>query len=380
MNESFSLGRIAGIRIGFNWSWFVVFGLVVWMLAVNVFPAREPGLGGEIYVLMAAIGAVLFFVSLLAHELGHALQAKREGMEIEGITLWLLGGVAKFRGVWPTAGAEFRIAIAGPAVSFVLGAGFMLAAIFMPLPDAVAVVAAWLGFVNLLLLFFNLLPALPLDGGRLFRSFLWRVTGDFGRSTRVSALIGQAFGYLLIAAGVYLLIGQRSFGGIWFAIVGWFLVGAAGAEEKFSSARQALDGLLVGDVMVREPVSVSPTSTLDEFLAQVVGERRFTAYPVVADGKPLGVLTASGVETVPEPARRRQTVGELAQPLKELPTFSRNEDLASGFLKLIQDDVGRGLVLENGRLIGLLSLTDVLRLLDLRGSAKSTGWLRGSTS
>ena len=379
MNESFSLGRIAGIRIGFNWSWFVVFGLVVWMLAVNVFPAREPGLSGEIYVVMAAAGAVLFFASLLAHELAHALQARREGMEIEGITLWLLGGVAKFRGVWPTAGAEFRIAIAGPAVSFILGAAFLLAALFMPLPDAVAIVAGWLGFINLLLLVFNLLPALPLDGGRVFRSALWHFKGDFGWSTRISARIGQGFGYLLIAAGIYLLIGQGSFSGFWFAIVGWFLVGSAGAEERFSAARQALDGLLVGDVMVREPVSVSPSSTLQEFFMDVVRGRRFTAYPVVDDGKAVGVLTSSGAEAVPAPAWTTQTVGELALPLERLPTFTRDEDLASGLVKLIQNGVGRGLVLEDGRLVGLLSLTDVLRLLDLRGAAKSTSWLREST-
>src|SRR5919108_734947 len=156
MGDSFSLGRIAGIRIGVNWSWLVVFALITWSLATGVFPNTNPGLGDGQYVAMGVAAAVLFFTSLLLHELGHALEARREGMEIDGITLWLFGGVAKFRGMFPSAGAEFRIAIAGPLVSLVLGAIFALAAWGLSLPAAVDGVAFWLGYINLSLLVFNL--------------------------------------------------------------------------------------------------------------------------------------------------------------------------------------------------------------------------------
>src|ERR671934_1087550 len=164
MGESIALGRIAGIRIGINWSWLVVFALITWSLASGVFPSTNPGLSHGTYIAMAIAAAVLFFTSLLLHELGHAVVARREGMEIEGITLWLFGGVARFRGMFPSAGAEFRIAIAGPLVSLLLGVGFVLIALVPGLPRAVDGVVSWLGYINLTLLVFNLIPALPLDG------------------------------------------------------------------------------------------------------------------------------------------------------------------------------------------------------------------------
>jgi Zn-dependent protease len=194
MGDSFQLGRIAGVRIGLNWSWLVVFALIVWTLAANIFPHHNPGLGDGAYLAMAIAAALLFFASLLLHELGHALLARREGMEIEGITLWLFGGVAKFKGMFPSAGAEFRIAIAGPLVSLALGALFVLIAWVSALPDEIDGVAAWLGYINLLLLALNLLPALPLDGGRVLRSALWQARSDVAWATHVAAMTGRAFG------------------------------------------------------------------------------------------------------------------------------------------------------------------------------------------
>src|ERR687896_1153530 len=206
MTSSIELGRIAGIRIGINWSWLVVFALIVWSLAVQVFPEDGDGLGDGAYFAMAVVAAVLFFASLLAHELGHAIQARRDGMEIDGITLWLFGGVAKFKGMFPSAGAEFRIAIAGPLVSLLLGLFFVAIAVVTKTAEAVDGVAAWLGYINLLLLVFNLLPALPLDGGRVLRSVLWGARGDFGWATRLAAGIGRGFGYVFIAGGIALFV------------------------------------------------------------------------------------------------------------------------------------------------------------------------------
>ena len=196
MNPSITLGRIAGIRIGINWSWLVVFALIAWTLASSVFPDQNPHLADGTYVGMGVAAALLYFCSLLLHELGHALQARRDGLEIEGITLWLFGGVARFRGVFPSAGAELRIALAGPLVSLVLGGLFVGLGQAVRSPAAVQGVAAWLGYINLILLVFNMLPALPLDGGRVFRALLWRSRGDFGSATRVAVAAGRACGYL----------------------------------------------------------------------------------------------------------------------------------------------------------------------------------------
>ena len=186
MTDSFTLGRIAGIRVGVNWSWLVVFALIVWTLSQSIFPRMNEGLSDVTYLTMAIVAALLFFISLLMHEYGHALVARREGMEIDGITLWLFGGVARFKGMFPSAGAEFRIAIAGPLVSLALGVLFVLFAGLAPAPEAVDGIAAWLGYINLSLLVFNLLPALPLDGGRVLRSALWaaRKTSPGRRASR----------------------------------------------------------------------------------------------------------------------------------------------------------------------------------------------------
>ena len=183
LHASFVLGRVAGVEIGVNWSWIVVVGLVGWSLGAVVFPDEVPGLSDGTYLAMALIATVLFFASLLLHELGHAVVARREGMEIEGITLWLFGGVARFKGMFPSGGAELRIALAGPAVSLFLGLLFLGAAAVLPMPDAVDGVVAWLGRINLILLAFNMLPALPLDGGRVLRALLWLRSGDFMRAT-----------------------------------------------------------------------------------------------------------------------------------------------------------------------------------------------------
>ena len=195
------LGEVAGIRIAVNWSWLVVFTLIVWTLADGVFPSQNPRLSGNTHLAMAVVAALLFFASILLHELGHAWEARREGLEVDGITLWLFGGVSQFKGGFPSAGAEFRIAIAGPLVSLILGVVFVLIAI-AGLPSAVDGVAAWLGYINLALLVFNLIPALPLDGGRVLRAALWQSRGDLGWATRVGTDIGRVFGYLLIAVGI----------------------------------------------------------------------------------------------------------------------------------------------------------------------------------
>src|SRR5581483_6987645 len=284
VNPTLALGRIAGIRIGINWSWLIVFGLIVWTLGVSVFPNQDPNLSGATYAAMAVVAAILFFGSLLLHELGHAFQARREGMEIEGITLWLFGGVASFRGMFPSAGAELRIALAGPAVSAVLGGLFVGIAAAAHRPLAVNGVATWLGYINVLLLAFNMLPALPLDGGRVFRALLWRGKRDFAAATRLAGEVGRALAYTMIGLGLLTLILGGSWGGAWLAFLGWFLLQAAGMEVRSLVLRDALGGLRVRDLMVRDPIVVTADTTLAEFMDGVAFAHRYTTYPVLDDG------------------------------------------------------------------------------------------------
>ena len=366
MNDTFTLGRIAGIRVGVNWSWLVVFALIVWTLSESIFPRMNGGLSDGTYLGMAIAAALLFFVSLLMHEYGHALVARREGMEIDGITLWLFGGVARFKGMFPSAGAEFRIAIAGPIVSLALGVLFVLFAWLAPAPEAVDGVAAWLGYINLTLLVFNLLPALPLDGGRVLRSALWAARDDFAWATRIAAWIGRAFGYLFIAVGLGFFIFQGAFSGAWLAFIGWFLLQAAGAEDRYLLARQALAGLRVRDLMVREPVTARPDMTLGAFMDELVSQRRYTSYPVVEDGRAVGLLPFRCVAEVPRREWDTRLVRDCMIPRDRVPVVEETDDLIDAAAELANGDLNRALVLDGDRLVGLLSVTDVARALQIR--------------
>ena len=373
MNGDLKLGRLGGVEVRINWSWLVVFVLIVWSLASEIFPAQNEGLSDAAYLAMAVVAALLFFASLLLHELGHAIQARREGMEIDGITLWLFGGVAAFRGMFRSAGAEFRIAIAGPLVTLVLGAAFVGLAVLAPMADALDGVLAWLGFTNLLLLVFNLLPALPLDGGRVLRSALWQARGDFGWATRVAAGIGRAFGFVFIAAGIALLIFASAFSGAWLAFIGWFLLGAASSETRHLAVREALAGLRVRDLMIREPATVEPGLTLGRFLDDVVWSRRYTTYPVVEGGRAVGLIPFRCVAEVPRSQWEERTVRDCMLARDSVPVLDEDDELVDALAELSERGVGRGLVLRGESLLGLLSITDVARALELgrrrRGAA-----------
>ena len=372
LSGNISLGRIGGVEVRINWSWLVIFALIVWTLADGVFPSTNPGLSGNTHLAMAIVAALLFVVSILLHELGHAWEARREGLEVDGITLWLFGGVSQFKGGFPSAGAEFRIAIAGPLVSLVLGVVFVLIAI-AGLPSAVDGVAAWLGYINLALLVFNLIPALPLDGGRVLRAALWRSKGDLGWATRVGTDIGRVFGYLFIGLGLAMFIFQGSFSGAWLAFIGWFLLQAATAEARYIATEAALHGLRVRDLMVRDPVTVDGDLTVGQFMDEVARSRRFTTYPVVDGGRPIGLLAFGSVAALPRSEWDSRRVREAMLPLERVPLLTEDETAIDALTALSSPTSNRGLVVENGHLAGLLSITDLTRALELRRSRPSTG-------
>ena len=232
MHTDVRLGRVAGVSIGINWSWLIVVALITWSLAAEVFPATNEGLDTATYVAMALAATILYFGSLLLHEIAHALQARREGMQVSGITLWVFGGVARFSGSFPSAGAEFRVAFAGPLVTLVLGAAFLGAARLLRLPAEVDAVLSWLGLMNLFLFAFNMLPAVPLDGGRVLHSVLWKLRGSLAWATQVVGRLGQLLGLLMIAGGVLLALYEDFTSGLWLSLIGWFVAAAAAAETE----------------------------------------------------------------------------------------------------------------------------------------------------
>jgi Zn-dependent protease len=364
MHSSFRIARVRGIDIGANWTWLLVVALIVWSLADGVFPATNPGLSDGAYLAMAGVAAVLFFSSLLLHELGHAIQAQREGMAIDGITLWVFGGVAKFRGSFPSAGAEFRIAIAGPLVSLALGVLFLAAAIAIPFPSAVDGVLFWLGQINLMLLVFNMLPALPLDGGRVLRAALWQRRSDFLTATRSAARLGILFGQLLIFGGLLLLFTVGAFGGVWLAFIGWFLVGAAEAERRAAETRVALGGLRVRDAMIRAPVTVSAELPLDRFVNEFFMAHRYTTYPVTRDGRVAGIVS---FRDAIDSARDGALVADAMVPVDQALVLDADAELSEALPELVSSPLRRALVRGDGAVTGLLSVTDAMRILQARG-------------
>ena len=268
MNGNLTVGRFGGVELRLNWSLLAVVALIVWSLSDGVFPSQNPGLSHNTYLGMAVVASLLFLASIALHELGHSWVARREGIEVDSITLWLFGGVSQLNGRFKSPGAEFRVAVAGPLVSIVLGVLFVVIAI-AGAPSEVDGVAAWLGYINLLLAAFNLLPAAPLDGGRVLHSILWRAKGDFAWATRVASEVGQGFAYLFIALGLAMFIFEGSFSGAWLAFIGWFLLQGARAEARYVATEQALGGLRVRDLMVRHPVTVDADSTIGRFMDDV---------------------------------------------------------------------------------------------------------------
>lgn len=322
MESSVTVLRVRGIAIGIHWNWLLVFGIVVWSLARSLFPATYPGLDGSTYVAMAVVAALLFFGSILLHELGHALRAQREGIPIRRITLWLLGGVAHLEQLPPSPEAEFRVAIVGPATTAALAAAFGLAAWLgdrVNAPVAAQGVVDYVARINLVVLLFNLIPALPLDGGRVLRAWLWRREGSFIAATRSAGRASRVFGFMLVAVGLLNPFAGAGLGGIWLVFLGWFVLQAAQGENELADAGRALGLGRVGDVMTTRPAVLRSTQTVADLLDGPAGSPlSFPTYPVMDDGRLVGVASVRAAATVPPEAREFQSVSDVMIPLRDV--------------------------------------------------------------
>jgi Zn-dependent protease len=319
---SIQLARVFGIRIGVDYSWFLVLFLIIWSLT-GYYEDAAPGSNA---FLLAVVSALLFFLSILLHELGHAWVAIRNGIPIEGIDLWLFGGVAKLGRDADSPGVEFRIAIAGPVVTLVIavvcfalgsmvsnGSDTLSSAQFSDdVTGATTSVLGYLTSINILLLGFNLIPAFPLDGGRIARAIAWKLTGDRTRATRFAARLGRGGGWLMVAGGAALFFSGDSVGGIWLAIIGWFLAGAARSAEAQADFAGRIEHLRVADVMDREPVAIPEDWPLADAEHQFFLRYGWPWFPVIdASGRLVGVVSREAVESVPAPERVTRRVGSL---------------------------------------------------------------------
>ncbi len=361
--RSIRLGRLAGIPIGVQPLWLLVVGLITWSLGAVYYPDEAPGIAPVAAYSLGLLSALLLFASILLHELGHSVVARRHGVEIEEVDLWLLGGVARMKGYPKTWSDELRFALAGPAVTLAIAAGFAVIAVALPAgaPDALRAVVDYQLFVNVAILVFNLLPAFPLDGGRVARALLWARSRDLGKATATAATVGRGFGYGMVGLGI-LGVAAGAVGGLWLAVVGFFVVIAAKAEEGGLRVRTALAHRQAGKFMAYPAVVVPAETTVEEAVERYFVRHGYTAFPVVRDGSPIGLIDVAAVERVP--ARRRQTtlVGELAHEEPEL-VIDESQDVAELLDQPAFQRVGRAVVRTASGGLGLISITDVNRAL-----------------
>lgn len=366
------LGRFAGIPVGAHWSVVIVLALIADLLATSVLPAATRGHPGAWYWLTAVVTAVAFLASLLAHELAHAVLARRYGVRVKRITLWMLGGAAELEGEPPSPKAELNIAVAGPLTSLVLGGVCWGAAVLTGrwLPVLAALGLAWIGITNVLLAVFNLLPGAPLDGGRVLRAAVWKRTGNRARASALAARTGQVLGFALTIFGLGEMLFSGSFNGLWLALIGWFLVFAAQAELASGTARERLGGVRVAEVMDPRPVVAPGWWTVEAFLAEVAVSTRRRAFPVVSfDGQAIGVTSLGELTRLPEQARFTSRVADIARKPPAVPTASLDDKVAEVLSKVVLRP-GRDLllVLDHGRLAGVIGPDDLSRTLELAAS------------
>jgi len=365
MTRSFRIGRLFGIDIEIDYTWFIVFFLFVALLSTGVLAERIPGLSLGARWLIAGVTALLFFASVLLHELSHSVVARRLGLGITGITLFLFGGVSKMSDEPRSPGAEFRIAIAGPLTSIALAFVFLAIAYFVrPLPGGpmANTVFTWLGMMNGMLAIFNLLPGFPLDGGRVLRAGLWRAMASLSEATRIASTFGHALGLLMIVGGI-MLFALGIFSGLWLAFIGWFLIQAAQSSYRQVVLRQALSGIPVGTVMTGDVDWVPADTPLDRIVNDYVMRHNHPAFPVFDGERLIGLLCLGDIRKVPQQRWPQVTVREATPPLSQANTISPQADAWEALVRMSAENCGRLLVVEDGMLRGIISRTDIMRLM-----------------
>ncbi len=367
MASSLRLGRLFGIEIGANWSLVFIFALIAWTLATEVLPPEVSNQPALSYWIAGVIGAIIFYACLLAHELAHAVAALRYGVKVAGITLWLFGGVSKLEGEPKSAGAEALIAGVGPLTSVAIAVLAYLLAL-LPFPPLASYLLGWLVFVNLALAFFNLVPAFPLDGGRLLSSWFWWRSGSRQRGVHRAVQIGRVFAYVMIGFGVFELFTGQALNGIWIAFVGWFLLSAGSSEEMGSQVRGLLTSVPVSAAMTSPVVTVPDWLTVDQFLGSIATQHPFTTYPVHdPSGKLTGIVRLGDLVRMPPNARTEERLKDRARPIAEVPTSRPDEDLAVLIQRVGAALDQRVLVFDSsGQLVGIVSPADVARVLAVR--------------
>ena len=368
MPNSIKLGKIAGIEIGVHWSWVFIFALITWSFAGGILEEYYPDWSDTRRWGVAVIVAVIFFLSILLHELSHSLVAKARGIPVEGITLFVFGGVSRLGREAESAGEEFQIAIVGPLTSLAIGAGFAILwlALRGPAPEAAAI-AGYLAFINGVIAAFNMLPGFPLDGGRVFRSIVWARNRNLLRATRIASKTGEYMAYALMAAGgLQLVFLSNPIGGIWMFLIGLFLRNASTSSYEQLVLQTTLEGITAGQIARRDFIAIPPDMTMDHLVGEMMLAGHGRCYPVVAGDELLGLITLTDAQQLDREQWPATSVYRAMTPLEKLHTVSPLEEAAAVLQLMSETDVNQVPVVEGSRIIGIISRADILRLIQVR--------------
>ncbi len=365
------IGRAFGIPIRLHYSWFVIFILVTWALAANYFPVTQPTWSLGMKIGAGLVTSLLFFGSVLLHELMHSLVAIKQGTQVQSITLFILGGVSQITGEPRTAKDEFRMAGAGPLSSLVLGGIFF--GVYFALQNTNtqgaqfgAAIAYYLGYINILLGVFNLIPGFPLDGGRVLRSIIWGANHNLRSATRIASNIGRAVGYVFIFGGVVLIFSGNFFNGIWIALIGWFLESAAAGSYRQVALQDILRGHMVSEIMTKDCLMVSSDITVEKLVNEFVLTSGRRCFPVVVEGRVLGLVTLHNIKAVPREQWSLKKVREVMTPMANLKWVQPGDELSHALQVLTENDVNQLPVIQDSNIVGMIGRDNVINFVEVR--------------
>jgi len=369
MGGAFSLGRIFGIQFRIHYSWFIIFVLITVSLSWQYFPYTYPEWSKPTYWLTGTATSLLFFTSVVAHELAHSLVGRANGISVKSITLFLFGGVAHMTREATRHGAEFRMALAGPLASLVIGGlFFLLHLLLQSVSEPVAALAFWLAQINVVLAIFNLIPGFPLDGGRIFRSLLWRFTGNYQRATRIAVEVGRGVGYLFVAGGIVLMFLYPGswFNGLWLAFIGLFLTYVATASYRQAQWQAALQRIRVAYVMTTTCPVISPYMTISRVVQDYIFVSGHRCFMVTGGGELQGILTLRNIQSVDRKNWDTASVGDVMTAAERLKVIQLDEEVLSVIEQMEEHGIDQMPVVSEGRIIGLVTRDDIMRLLYTR--------------
>ena len=377
MQAQVKLGRIFGIRIGLHYSWVLIAVLIAFSLS-ELFHRTNPEWSQAVVLGTAILTAVLFFVCILLHELGHSLVAQSRGIRVPSIVLFALGGISQMEGESPDAKTEFWMALAGPGVSFVIGLlclagahyGLGWAGMMSPAPSPAAALVGWLGYINIILGAFNLIPAYPLDGGRVFRAAAWWITHSIERATRLASSVGQVFGFLFILDGLWQFFHGQGFGGLWIAFIGWFLLDAARSSRIQVEITHALAGVKVRDVMERNCALVDASTNLQTLVDEHVLRTGQRCFIVQKGGDMEGLITPADISRVERRMWPLTTVEHAMRPVAQMKVISPDAPVMQALETMARENINQLPVASNGHLEGVLSRAHLLEILRTRSELK----------